>query len=189
MITRLRQSWQLLRESLRFVPGLLVLGSFGLAYGLVEFDKSTSFDGAKRFPLLFGTGADGARAMLSTIAGSMLTVTADLLADLIGHYAGQQSVLAPRAPQFCARPRQSGRDGLLRGRVCLLSDCAGYHSSIQTGTIVRHVFHETGKALDDLFPGRFGDPINDPAQAEAALRYSNEETGWPPVPTRQTGYL
>lgn len=76
MPTRLRQYWQQLQESLWFVPGLMVLVSFGLAYGLVEFDAHTSWHGEKRFPLLFASGADGARGMLSAIAGSMLTVAA-----------------------------------------------------------------------------------------------------------------
>ncbi|QJW91533.1 DUF2254 domain-containing protein [Spirosoma taeanense] len=76
MNIRLRQYWQQLLESLWFVPGLMVLGAFGLAYGLIEFDLRTSFNGAKRFPLLFGAGAEGSRSMLTAIASSMLTVAA-----------------------------------------------------------------------------------------------------------------
>lgn len=44
--------------------------------GLAEFDRSTSLDAAKRFPLLFGAEADGARGILAAIAKSMITVAA-----------------------------------------------------------------------------------------------------------------
>lgn len=74
MLARLRLYWHQLRESLWFVPGMMVLASFVLAYGLVAFDAYTNWHGEKRFPLLFGTGAEGARGMLGAIAGSMLTV-------------------------------------------------------------------------------------------------------------------
>lgn len=226
MTTRLRQSWQLLRESLWFVPGLLVLGTFGLAYGLVEFDKSTSFDGAKRFPLLFGTGADGARGMLSAIAGSMLTVAALAFSLTLSTITQVSSQYSPRVLRNFMRDRVNqvvmgyfvgvfayclivlgtirGTDeqkfvpatAVLVGLLLALGGVAAliffiHHiaESLQTGTIVRHIFHETGKAIDELFPDRFGEPIDDPVKAEAALRYSDEETGWQPILARETGYL
>ncbi len=76
MNVRLQQYWQLLRESLWFVPGLMVLASFALAWGLVELDALTTAAGDRRFPLAFAAGADAARGMLTAIAGSMLTVAA-----------------------------------------------------------------------------------------------------------------
>ncbi len=76
MKTRFRQVLQQLLSSLWFVPGLMVIAAMVLAVGLVEFDANTSWNGTKRFPLLFGVGADGSRGMLTAIAGSMLTVAA-----------------------------------------------------------------------------------------------------------------
>jgi uncharacterized membrane protein len=76
MTTRFQHYWQSVQESLWFVPGLMVLSSLGLAYGLVAFDVHTNWQGQKQFPLLFGSGADGARDMLSAISGSMLMVAA-----------------------------------------------------------------------------------------------------------------
>ncbi len=61
--------------------------------------------------------------------------------------------------------------------------------SLQTGTIVQHIFRETGKAIEHLFPDQFGEPIDDSKKAEAALRYANEQTGWHAVQTSQSGYL
>lgn len=74
MKLRLLQYWQLLRESLWFVPGLMVLGAIGAAAGLVRYDAQTDPHGTQHFPLLFGIGADASRGMLTAIAGSMLTV-------------------------------------------------------------------------------------------------------------------
>ena len=76
MFFRLRQLWQPLRESLWFVPLLMVLVSLGLAYGLVQYDQATSASGTRRLPLLFGIDAGGAGGMLTAISGSMLTVAA-----------------------------------------------------------------------------------------------------------------
>lgn len=231
MTTHLRQSWQLLRESLWFVPGLMVLGAFGLAYSLIEFDNNTAFDGAKQFPLLFGVGAEGSRGMLTAIAGSMLTVAALAFSLTLATITQVSSQYSPRVLRNFMRDRVNqvvmgyfvsvfayclivlgtirGTDeqkfvpatAVLAGLLLALGGVAAliffiHHiaESLQTGTIVRHIFHETGKAIDDLFPDDFGDPIDNPAKAEAALRYSDEETGprqagWIPVLSDQTGYL
>ena len=61
--------------------------------------------------------------------------------------------------------------------------------SLQTGTIVRHIHHETVEAIRDMFPDRFGNAIDDPKQAKAALQYASEQTGWHPVKSPYTGYL
>jgi uncharacterized membrane protein len=45
-----------------------------LAVGLIEADSSGSRDWMTDWPRLFGAGAAGARGMLATIAGSMMTV-------------------------------------------------------------------------------------------------------------------
>lgn len=72
---RLRTLWEDLRSSLWFVPTLIVVAAVALAVALIELE---SFIGRERlihdWPRLFGAGAEGARAMLSAIAGSMITV-------------------------------------------------------------------------------------------------------------------
>jgi uncharacterized membrane protein len=52
----------------------MVSMSIGLAFALVEVEKHWRFGLAESYPLLFGAGAEGSRGMLSTIAGSMITV-------------------------------------------------------------------------------------------------------------------
>ena len=226
MTTRLRQYWQQLQESLWFVPGLMVLSAGGLAYGLVGFDATTSWQGIKRFPLLFGVGAEGSRGMLTAIAGSMLTVAALAFSLTLATITQVSSQYSPRVLRNFMRDRINqvvmgyfvsvftyclivlgtirGTDeqkfvpatAVLAGLVLALGGVAAliffiHHiaESLQTGTIVRHIYHETGKAIDALFPDRFGEPIDDATKAEAALRYSVEETGWHPIRAGQTGYL
>ncbi len=226
MNTRFGQYWQQLQESLWFVPGLLVVGSFGLAYGLIEFDVHTAWQGQKQFPLLFGTGAEGSRGMLTAIAGSMLTVAALVFSLTLATITQVSSQYSPRVLRNFMRDRVNqvvmgyfiavfayclvvlgtirGTDehkfvpatAVLAGLLLALGGVAAliffiHHiaESLQTGTIVRRIFHETTEAIDTMFPGRFGEPIDDPVKAEAALRYADEQTGWHSVSAGQAGYL
>ena len=63
-----------LRSSLWFLPTLIVFGSGTLAAVFIELDSRLSLKLLTNFPRLFGAGAEGSRAMLSSIAGSMITV-------------------------------------------------------------------------------------------------------------------
>jgi uncharacterized membrane protein len=63
-----------MRDSLWFVPSLIVLAAILLAVGMVELSARVSSEMLDRWPRLFGAGADGSRSMLSAIAGSMITV-------------------------------------------------------------------------------------------------------------------
>jgi len=93
----LRQIWQPLRESLWFLPLLMVLIALGLAYGLVQLDQSTSATGTRQLPLLFGIDAGGAGGMLNAIAGSMLTVAALTFSLLLAAIAQVSNQYSPRA--------------------------------------------------------------------------------------------
>ena len=73
-MNKLKQIWSNLRSSFWFVPSLIVAVSIALAVALVEADSTGSEQWLARWPRLFGAGAEGARGMLSTIAGSMMTV-------------------------------------------------------------------------------------------------------------------
>lgn len=66
--------WTRLRDSLWFVPSLIVLAAVLLAIGMVELSALAPSEALERWPRLFGAGADGSRSMLSAIAGSMITV-------------------------------------------------------------------------------------------------------------------
>ncbi|MFD1467146.1 DUF2254 domain-containing protein [Hymenobacter caeli] len=94
---RLRQLWQPLRESLWFVPLLMVLAALGLAYGLVRYDQASSASGTRPLPLLFGIDAGGAGGMLNAISGSMLTVAALTFSLLLAAIAQVSNQYSPRA--------------------------------------------------------------------------------------------
>ena len=66
--------WARLRESLWFLPTLIVLAAIVLALGMIELSALVSDDVLERWPRVFGAGAEGARGMLSAIASSMITV-------------------------------------------------------------------------------------------------------------------
>ena len=61
------------RTNFWFVPSLIVAGSIALAMVLVEAHSTGSAQWLARWPRLFGAIAEGAREMLPTIAGSMMT--------------------------------------------------------------------------------------------------------------------
>jgi uncharacterized membrane protein len=56
------------------VPALIVTASVVIALALIEVDSSGGKQWLAGWPRLFGVGAEGARGILSTIAGSMMTV-------------------------------------------------------------------------------------------------------------------
>ncbi|MBE0568078.1 MAG: DUF2254 domain-containing protein [Deltaproteobacteria bacterium] len=73
-MNKIRQLWSNLRSSLWFLPSLMVACSGLLAAALIEADSSVTDRWLVRWPRLFGAGAESARGMLSTIAGSMMSV-------------------------------------------------------------------------------------------------------------------
>ena len=72
--SRFKQLFVQIHSSLWFVPALLVVGMVLLALGLVELDRHVDHVLQQRWPRLFATEAEGARSMLSAIAGSMATI-------------------------------------------------------------------------------------------------------------------
>lgn len=73
MNTRARHFWEILTSSYWFVPSLMMLAGAGLALGLGALDVSLAARGA-RLRFAEGVGPEGARLLLSTLAGSVITV-------------------------------------------------------------------------------------------------------------------
>ena len=73
-MNKLKKFWSTLRSSFWFLPSLIVTGSIAVAVALIQVDTAGSQQWMARWPRLFGASAAGARGMLSTIAGSMMTV-------------------------------------------------------------------------------------------------------------------
>ena len=74
MKSRLLAIWDALRSSFWLVPAVMVLGAIGLSYLTTMLDERLDTSGLAGFGWIYAGSAEGARSMLSTIAGSMLTV-------------------------------------------------------------------------------------------------------------------
>jgi uncharacterized membrane protein len=73
-MNRLRQLFNDARSSFWFVPSLAVFDGIVAALALIEADAVWGDRWLALWPRLFGVGADGARQMLSTLAGSMMSL-------------------------------------------------------------------------------------------------------------------
>lgn len=73
-MTNLRSSWDKLRATYWAVPSVMAAAALALAVGLVQVDRATGAKFDARMAWLYAGGAEGARAVLSTIASSMITV-------------------------------------------------------------------------------------------------------------------
>lgn len=73
-VIRLRQAWLDVRSSLWFLPGIILAIATALALGLTELDRGLQDRLVTAWPQLFGSGAAGARGLLTTVASSMITV-------------------------------------------------------------------------------------------------------------------
>ena len=96
MNRRLRRFWADVNSSLWFVPTLLVSTASVLAYVLVLLDESVGDEWLRSYPLLFGAGADGARGMLTAIAGSMITVAGLIFSLTLATLAQVSNQYTPR---------------------------------------------------------------------------------------------
>ncbi len=103
---QLQRSWAIVRDSLWFVPAIWVVGSAVLAFALIAVDRATP-DFARQFPLVFGGGADGARGLLSSIAGSMITVAGVTFSITIVALQLASTQFAPRVLRTFMRDRAS----------------------------------------------------------------------------------
>lgn len=73
---KLIQIWDSLKSSYWFIPTLMAVVAVALAFILLTLDRSGFYGPTERWDWIYTGGADGARATLSVIAGSMISVTA-----------------------------------------------------------------------------------------------------------------
>jgi uncharacterized membrane protein len=73
-MTSLRAFWESLRATYWAVPSVMVAGALALSVGMVQLDRVTGEELLDRLSWIYTGGPDGAREVLSTIAGSMMTV-------------------------------------------------------------------------------------------------------------------
>ena len=104
-MNRIRTFWRNINSSLWFVPTLMVAGAVLLAYFLVVLDLHIGRKWVSNYPLLFGSGADGARGVLSAVAGSMMTVAALSFSLTLSTLAQVSNQYTPRVMRNFMRSR------------------------------------------------------------------------------------
>lgn len=93
--SRLLISWATVRDSLWFVPALAAIGGAVLAFVAVRIPTPET-DGRFVEVWLFGGGVEGARGVLSAIAGSLITVTGVVFSITIVAIQQASSQFTPR---------------------------------------------------------------------------------------------
>ncbi|NJO51038.1 MAG: DUF2254 domain-containing protein [Leptolyngbyaceae cyanobacterium RM2_2_4] len=74
MKVKLFKLWDSLNSSYWFLPALMTLAAFGLAFGTLTLDRAAGEAGPiEKFAWSYAGGPEGARTLLSTVAGSMIT--------------------------------------------------------------------------------------------------------------------
>ncbi|MDQ6656326.1 MAG: DUF2254 domain-containing protein [Verrucomicrobiota bacterium] len=96
MKARLLTIWERLHTSFWFVPGLVIAGAFVLSIFTLRADEQMNQAAVNRLPFVFHDGVEGARGLLSTVAGSMITVTGVTFSVVIVAFTLASSQFTPR---------------------------------------------------------------------------------------------
>lgn len=96
MQARLSYFWEELRSNLWFLPGILTFAAIGLSYLTISADQAFGQRWVERLGWLWAGGSEGAREVLSTIAGSMITVAGVVFSITIVALTLASSQFGPR---------------------------------------------------------------------------------------------
>ena len=95
---RLLGAWERVRTSFWFVPALMALAAAASAYATVALDRHLQAEALAEPGWVWSGGPDGARSVLSTIAGSMATVAGVVFSVNIVALTLASSQFGPRLP-------------------------------------------------------------------------------------------
>lgn len=93
---KLNKLWDSLHSSYWFLPTIIVAISFGLAIAILKLDRAGYHTVLAKLGLIYTGGPDGARAMLSAIASSMITVAGTVFSITIVALQLASSQFGPR---------------------------------------------------------------------------------------------
>jgi uncharacterized membrane protein len=93
---RLAAFWAGIWNSFWFVPALMALGAVVIAEQVVNLDERVGLDILRSLPWVYGGSADGARSMLSAIAGSVIGVAGTTFSITIAALSLASSQMGPR---------------------------------------------------------------------------------------------
>jgi uncharacterized membrane protein len=96
MRTRLLSTWESIHTGFWFIPALMTVGAIVLSVLMLWLDEVVSFRAVRMWELIYPGSAQGARLLLSTIAGSVITVTAATFSITIVALTLASSQFGPR---------------------------------------------------------------------------------------------
>lgn len=97
--------WDSLRESYWFVPMVMAVGAAALSTALIALDDHIASQEARTIPWIQDAGAEGTRLLLSTVVGSMITVTGVVFSITIVALTLASSQFGPRLLRNFLRDR------------------------------------------------------------------------------------
>jgi uncharacterized membrane protein len=96
MKTRLLNYWEIIRSSYWFVPALMTILAIGLSFLTIAIDHLAQSEELTRLTWVNTGGADGVRTLLSTLAGSMITMASVTFSITIVALSLASSQFGPR---------------------------------------------------------------------------------------------
>ncbi len=106
-ITRVSAIWGRLNPSFWFVPAMMCAVAVGLSFLLIEVDTRLGVGTVSDFGLLYTFGPEGARAILSVIASSMITVASLIFSITMLSLQLASSQFGPRVLENFMRDRSN----------------------------------------------------------------------------------
>ena len=100
-----RYYWDLLRTSYWFVPSLMTVLGIGAALGVVRLDEAADSEQLEQWGWIYTGSAEGARQLLATLAGSMITVAGVVFSIMIVALTQASSQFGPRLLRNFMRDR------------------------------------------------------------------------------------
>lgn len=107
MNSNLRYLWEKLRTSYWFVPAVLAVGAIVLSVITVEIDRGLSEHETWKVSWTYTGGPEGARAVLATVAGSMITVAGVVFSITIVALTLASAQFGPRLLRNFIRDRRN----------------------------------------------------------------------------------
>jgi uncharacterized membrane protein len=96
MKARLHTLWERVHTSFWFVPGLVIAAAVALSAFTLRLDRQIPEEAVNAWPFVFHDGVEGARTLLSAVAGSMITVTGVTFSVMIVAFTLASSQFTPR---------------------------------------------------------------------------------------------
>jgi uncharacterized membrane protein len=95
MKTRLRHAWVMITTGYWFVPSLMTAAGVALAFLMIAVDRHVLVPGLE-LGWVYGGGADGAKTLLSAVAGSVITVAGVVFSITVAALTQASSQFGPR---------------------------------------------------------------------------------------------